>query len=663
MIAKIIPATRISFGKNQEFSYSVPKNLQGQIQIGMIVNVPFGKRDELGVVRDLLKSEKTAYPLKPVKSIVWIEQVFTDKLSELSKFISETYLVSLGLVIKAIITKFATRPKMIERFVKVERYNPSFKLSDDQTNALAEILEYKNRSKLFLLHGVTGSGKTEIYIQVIQDLLKQGKQALVMVPEIALTPQTLARFAERFDQNDIVVVHSKISYGQKFLIWQKVFRGEAKILIGPRSSIFAPFKNLGVIVIDEEHDSSYKQFDQNPRYHAREVACKLSEIWDCPLVMGDATPTVETYFASQTLDTNRKPVTKLELSNRIKQELPPVTLVDMRQEAKMGNFSIFSESLVKEIEKELALNHQIILFLNRRGTATSMICKDCGSLSMCKSCAVPLVYHQSNQKLECHHCNKKYNIPIKCAKCQSHKLRFMGTGTERVEKEIQRVFTQARVRRIDRDAITKRLELENLYHDFRSHKFDILVGTQLLAKGWDLSQVGLIGVINADTILQLPDFRSNERTFQLITQVAGRTGRGDFPGKVILQTYNPENFAIQAALKHDYKKFFETEIVHRKEFNYPPFSKLIKLTTKHYNEKIAWAKAEQIAESLKSAEGVEILGPSAAFIPRMRGQYIIYVIIKILAGEKQQLAFQNIKKKLTKLPVEWSIDVDPDSLL
>jgi len=698
--AQIIPATRISMDKNQVFSYAIPESLKDKLKPGYIVEIPFGNRTVAGVVTQITKAQPVMYKLKEVHKILWDEAVFTPQLFELAKFISGKYLVSLGLVVKTIITKKAPRAKQIEKFLDIVRQEQNHKLTDPQEQSLVEILDSKSQARTFLLHGVTGSGKTEVYIQVIQKLLKEKKQSLVLVPEIALTPQTLARFSARFKNQEIGVIHSKISYGQKYLIWSKVFTGEIKILIGPRSAIFAPFKNLGLIVIDEEHDSSYKQFDQSPRFHTREVAGKLSEIWNCPVILGDATPSVETFYNAQLGRYGY-----LELASRINQALPPVKLVDMAEVARGGNFSIFSDQLISEMEVALKKQMQVILFINRRGMATGMMCGDCGKQLFCKSCQVTLVYHKNIHKLICHHCNRKYSVPITCAHCKSNKLKFTGTGTEKVEEHIQELFPKNIVKRLDKDTISTRVDLENFYEDFKNKKFDILVGTQIIAKGWDLSSVGLIGVVNSDTTLQFPDFRSNERTFQLITQVAGRTGRGEFPGRVVLQTYNPQNFAVQAAVTHDYVKFFEQEIQDRKDYGYPPFSQLIKLTYKSFNKNKAEEKAQDIVKNLRSfvipdpdkdgraglesghkevqnpktwipdparhryASGVaggqvrddkvEIIGPSPAFIPRVRGSYIYYVIIKV----KEPEALKNIKKILEQLPADWDIDVDPSTLL
>ena len=660
-IAEVIPATRIARGQSQVFTYAVPDGLVSGLAAGQVVEIPFGGRRVSGVVLAKKRVPRPAFPLKTISKILWQEPIFTEELLELAKFISENYLVSLGLVVKMMIARPAPRARDLDQLPPVARASEEISLNKDQQAAVETVLSQANRSFPALLHGVTGSGKTEVYIRIIQKLLKRDKQALILIPEIALTPQTLSRFAQRFDPKLIAVVHSRVSYGQKFLVWKKIFNGEVKILIGPRSALFAPFKNLGLIVIDEEHDSSFKQFDQNPKYHTREVAKKLSAVWSCPLILGDATPSVETYY--QALAGNLK---LLELKKRIKQEMPKVEAVDMREESRGGNFSIFSERLIGQIKVALSRNQQIILFINRRGAATALFCRDCGNLAFCRRCEVPLVYHRDIQKLVCHHCERRFEMFLQCGRCGGYRLKLSGTGTQKVEYEIKKMFPKIRVKRLDRDTVTKRKEFETLYRDFIEGRFDLLIGTQLLAKGWDLSRVGLIGIINADTILQLPDFRSNERTFQLITQVAGRAGRGDFPGRVVLQTYNPENFALRAAVNHDYQSFFKKEILDRKEFFYPPFSRLIKLTIKHSQLEKALEKAESVAAGLQKVPGLSsgsVLGPAPAFIPKVRGRFVVYVIIKVPVDNLVLDIPRPLKDFLNSLGPEWDIDVDPDTLL
>jgi len=662
MNVKVIPATRIGGNREQKFTYHVPDSLSGHIKIGQTVEIPFGKRTIFGIVAEILddNGEQPSYTLKDVVSIKTAEALFTPQLFALADYISQEYLTPLGLVVKAMMTKPAVRAVANQRPASLPN-SKQIELNEQQQSAVDILEKSFGKPEIFLLHGVTGSGKTEVYLKIIEKLLTQGKQSLIMVPEIALTPQTLSRIESRFPADIIEVVHSRISYGQKFIIWKNIFEGKTKILIGPRSALFAPFVDLGLIVMDEEHDPSFKQFDQNPKYHSRFVAGKLSKLWNCPLLFSDATPSLESYFA-----TEHGQATKIELTTRPSQEMPQVKLVDMREETKAGNFNIFSEILIKKMESALEKGRQVILFINRRGTATSMLCQDCGELVYCQSCQVPLVFHNAKRKLVCHHCGRNYDVPITCGKCGSQRLKFSGTGTEKVEFLISKIFPQYQVARLDRDNITKKSEFEKFYSEFMSGKFQILVGTQMIAKGWDLSGVSLIGVINADTTLSLPDFRSNERTFQLVTQVSGRAGRGSFPGEVILQTHSPENFAIRAATKHNYKEFYEQEIEQRQKFDYPPISRLIKLTTKGRSQDKAMESGRQVVAGLKSilSGGKDIvLGPSPAFIPRVRGSFIVYVIIKLENHEKSLSSNSNLRKFLLNLSPEWDVDVDPDSTL
>lgn len=656
-IAQIIPAANMPRKQDSVFSYGIPEAMQGKIRPGMIVEIPLRKQAVPGVVA-AVTDELPDFPVRPIIRVLWEAPVFTPQLLALARFISDYYLASLGLVVKLAITRPARRAHLMARAAAAPSAAPH--LTDEQENAVRTVLAEK-KAQTYLLHGVTGSGKTEVYLHAAEQKIREGKQVLILVPEIALTPQTLARFSARFDPKSVAVVHSKLSYGQKYLIWKGAYEGTIKVIIGPRSALFAPFTSLGLIVMDEEHESSFKQFDQNPKFHSRTVAEKLSQLWNCPLVLGDATPSVETYYAAET-----GRIKKLELTHRIYQEMPPVQLVDMREETRAGNFTIYSRILLEEMREALGKKQQVILFINRRGTATSVQCSDCGNLMMCTRCTVPLVYHRDRQDLECHHCQRTYPIPASCPVCGSVKLKFFGTGTEKVETTIRELYPQARVKRLDRDAVSSKSELEALYEDFISKKFDILVGTQMIAKGWDLASVGLIGVVNADTILSFPDFHSNERTFQLATQVAGRTGRGQFPGRVVLQTYNPDNFAIRAAVKHDYRAFYEREIADRREFGYPPFTRLVKLTLEHTKQEKLLQMTQDLIDLIKQKTGIpheSVIGQSPAFIPRVRGRYGVYVILKLPPVTGDRSVPETLARFLSSLHPGWDIDIDPDTIL
>lgn len=508
---------------------------------------------------------------------------------------------------------------------------------------------------VFLLYGVTGSGKTEIYLRALAECVAQGKRGICLVPEIALTPQTIERFASRFPGR-VAVLHSGLSLGEQFDEWYRIKECGCDVVIGPRSALFAPQPDLGLIIIDEEHEWTYKQSDKSPRYHARDVAIKLAVRNGAVVILGSATPDVESFYKAQ-----RGEYQLIELKERITPvgpaPLPEVEIVDMRSELKAGNRGLFSRCLTEAIKEALDNREQVILFLNRRGTATFVQCRACDFVFNCKHCTAALTYHSATQKLMCHHCRFSTSSPVVCPICGSHRLRFMGVGTQKVEDEVKRLFPQARVLRWDRDVTPSQRAHEELLKKFRSREADILVGTQMIAKGLDLPQVTLAGVVSADTGLNLPDFRAGERTFQLLCQVAGRAGRGFTPGRVIIQTYSPEHYAIQAASKHDYLAFYAQEIEYRRKFGYPPFSRLARLTFTHTNE-IACHREAQRVKRLLSAEaerravpGFRLIGPAPAFIPRVRGHYQWQII---LCGSDLSDFLSDIA-----LPRGWVLDIDP----
>ena len=429
----------------------------------------------------------------------------------------------------------------------------------------------KDKYNKFLIHGVTGSGKTEIYLQLVEQILMDGKDSIVLVPEISLTPQTIDRFVGRF--GDLVaVLHSRLSYGERFDQWRRIKEGKVKIVVGARSAVFAPFNNLGLIIIDEEHESTYKS-SQNPKYNTIEVASKRADIENGFLVMGSATPSLETYYNSLNGD-----ILLLELAERVNNyKLPEVKVIDMRVELNKGNKSIFSEILYNAIGENLENGKQTILFLNRRGFSTFVSCRKCGYVVKCKDCDIPMTFHRNINKLKCHYCGLAINPPNVCPVCKSNYIKYFGIGTEKVEELTKELFPQARIVRMDMDTTTQKGSHEKILNDMKEGKIDILIGTQMISKGLDFKDVTLVGIIAADTSLNLPDFRSPERTFQLVTQVAGRAGRGEYSGEVIIQTYNPDHYSINFSKNHDYLGFFQTENALRKEFLYPPYIKLISL--------------------------------------------------------------------------------------
>lgn len=512
--------------------------------------------------------------------------------------------------------------------------------------------------RAFLLYGVTGSGKTEIYLQSLAETIKKGKRGIVLVPEIALTPQTIERFASRFPGR-VAILHSHLSLGEQFDEWWRIKNGEVDVVIGPRSALFAPQPDLGIIIIDEEHEWTYKQQEQSPRYHARKVAIEMSRQMGCIVVMGSATPDIETYY--QAREGN---IHLLQLSERVtpveNAPLPDVTVIDMRQELKEGNRSIFSRALTTAIDRTLENHEQAILFLNRRGTSTFIQCRNCGYVIKCRRCETPLTYHLNTEELLCHRCNYHTSVPQICPKCSSRRIRFLGLGTEKLEQEIRMAFPLAKVLRWDRDVTRGRYSHQRILDRFRSHEADILVGTQMVTKGLDLPLVTLVGVINADLNLHLPDFRSGERTFQLLSQVAGRAGRGPAKGQVIIQTYNPDHYAIQSAAEHNYTLFYEQEIKFRRQFREPPFYQFADLTFTNTNDNRCAEAASKMAKRIKEERdrlgisGMELIGPAPAYIHRLRGRYRWKLIIRGIELSSFLLQFP--------LPPGCTVDIDPVGL-
>jgi primosomal protein N' (replication factor Y) len=517
----------------------------------------------------------------------------------------------------------------------------------------------RGNAQVFLLHGVTGSGKTEVYLQALAEAVRLGKRGIVLVPEIALTPQTIERFAARFPHR-VAVLHSKLSLGEQFDEWQRIKEGEFDVVIGPRSAIFAPQSDLGLIIIDEEHEWTYKQHDKSPRYHTREVAIKLAELTGAVVILGSATPDVETFYHAQRGDYHL-----LQLPGRVTPRdgsaLPKVEVVDLREELKAGNRSLFSRSLSQAMSQAVANNEQVILFLNRRGAATFIQCRSCGFVLRCRRCEVPLTYHLAENNLVCHQCNARMPVPESCPRCTRQRIKFLGLGTQKLEQEVGQSFPQARQLRWDSDVTRGRHSHDEILGKFRAHQTDILIGTQMIAKGLDLPLVTLVGVVSADTALNLPDFRAGERTFQLLSQVAGRAGRGTLGGKVIIQTYTPEHYAIQAASRHDYASFYDKEIDYRRQLHNPPFARLACLIYSHSNDILCLREAERMKRLLtqeidsKGIADIELIGPAPAFIHRLRGRFRWQLILR---GSELSAFLSPIT-----FPQGWTIDIDPLGLV
>ncbi len=561
-----------------------------------------------------------------------ILQYFLDgKQTSIPKATLKESLVTTDSPIKALIEKGQLVEKDIEIYrdphsEQTFKKTTSLPLTEEQSIAITPILNSieKESHKTFLLYGVTGSGKTEVYLQSIEEVIKQGKQAIVLVPEISLTPQMVDRFKGRFGSS-VAVLHSGLSIGEKYDEWRKIHRKEVNVVVGARSAIFAPFNNLGIIIIDEEHESSYKQ-EENPRYHARDVAINRAQYHNCPVVLGSATPTLESFARA------KKGVYQLlTLSKRMNdREMPLVKIIDMREELREGNRSMFSTVLFEKLQDRLQKGEQIVLFLNRRGFSTFVMCRDCGYVVNCPDCDISLTYHRSQNVLKCHYCGYEEQVVKECPSCQSDHIRFFGTGTQKVEEEIGKLLPEARIIRMDVDTTSRKGAHEKLLTAFGEGKADILLGTKMIAKGLDFPKVTLVGVLTADTILNLPDFRSSEKTFQLLTQVSGRAGRHELPGEVVIQTYTPEHYSVELASHHNYDDFYQKEMGFRKILQYPPFFYITLLTISHPEITKVVSVTERITTFLSTNLSNQsiVLGPVASPIPRIKNRYRYQCMIK-----------------------------------
>ncbi len=505
-----------------------------------------------------------------------------------------------------------------------------------------------------LLHGVTGSGKTEVYLQALAAIIAQGKRGIVLVPEIALTAQAILRFVGRFPDR-VAIIHSELSDGERYDEWRRIRSGKVDVVIGSRSALFSPLPDLGLIILDEEHEPAYKQNQPKPTYHARDAAIFLGQLLHIPVVLGSATPSVESFFHAE-----RGEYQLVELHNRIGADLPPVEVIDLRNELHAGNTSIFSRRLQSELEQVLNKGQQAILYLNRRGAASCILCRECGFVAMCDHCDMPLTYHSTERILLCHYCNGQSRILHFCPQCNSPSIRYFGLGTEKVEDTIARHFPSARLLRWDRDTAKHRRAHEQLLDRFANREADILVGTQMIAKGLDLPGVTLVGVISADIALMLPDFSASERAFTLLTQVAGRAGRGEEAGRVIIQTFNPQHFCIDAASRHDYHEFYAAEIEARRRYGYPPFRQFVKFTYSHENRRRAQNEALLLRETLDQLidrlglEQTDIVGPAPAVMERIRGKYRWQMIAR---GPDLHPLLRVIDTP------GWEVDIDPVSTM
>lgn len=633
------------------------------------------KEKNLNFVRCLINKDK-------LKDDIQNKKIKSDKQIRILEFLiknGDTHTTDLALLTDTSVAIIKTLCKnnyleIIEK--KVERdpfQNKKIQKTDnlvliqEQNNAYNAISDsiddYMNSE--FLLYGITGSGKTEIYLQLIQKVLKMGKSSIVLVPEISLTPQTVDRFISRFGQEQVAVLHSKLSNGERFDQWQKIKNGKAKIIIGARSAIFAPVEELGIIIIDEEHDSSYKS-EMTPKYNAKHIARYLAKKYNIPLVYGSATPDIDTYYKAQKGDIELLTLTKRANNSN----LPNIEIVDLRQELINGNRSMISNKLYNEIQENLKIKKQTILFLNRRGFSTFVMCRDCGYTAKCKHCNITLTYHAKGEKLKCHYCGYEEKVIKKCPECTSENIRYFGTGTQKLETEINKLFPNATTIRMDVDTVSKKNSHEDILNKFKNENIDILIGTQMVVKGHHFPNVTLVGVIAADGSLNIDDFRAPEKTFQILTQVSGRAGREKLSGKVIIQTYNPDNYAIEFSKKQDYNLFYDTEIVLRKQLKYPPFCDIILIGFSSENEQKIQQVSDKIHKYLKNKieqDNIPIIlyKPIPSPIDKIKNKYRWRMIIKCKFGENIiQILNKCINDTNSKnSDVRVSIDLNPINML
>ncbi|MGI6728158.1 MAG: replication restart helicase PriA [Anaerovoracaceae bacterium] len=638
------------------------------------VYVPFAKGNRIREAYVYSITDRLPEDIKGLKYIIKKDSdiSLSPLTMELCGWMRERYFCRYIDAVKCFIPagKSPKRRKTTNLFKNVtEEAKPITVLTTEQKEALEQIRPYihTDTHRVFLIHGVTNSGKTEVYMQVIGDCIARGKTAIMLVPEISLTAQTIQRFIGRFGSENIAVLHSKLTSGERYDQWMRIKQGKVKIVIGARSAVFAPFDNIGIIILDEEHETTYKS-DMTPKYDTAEVAIRRASLYNGVVLLGSATPSLETSYRADLGKFQR-----IQLTKRYNQvPLPIMKIVDMREELLKGNKSIFSIELYREIKKNIEEKKQVILFLNRRGYSAFLSCRSCGYVMRCKECNISLTYHKAEGEGICHYCGYKEKVPVICPECGSKYIKHFGTGTEKVEEMAAEVFPKAVIDRLDMDAAKRKGSTERILSRFAKGKTDILIGTQLVAKGLDFANVGLVGIISADISLNIPDYRSSERTFQLITQAAGRAGRRECQGKVVIQTYTPKHYAIQTAAMQNYKTFYDTEIIIRKQIGYPPFSDLIQVILSADSQEEAELGAERIKEDFLQQIGNNhynyVLGPKPAPLNKVNGLFRYQIVIKCLPQywELYKKVLINIKKKIIiERKKEWfiSIDVNPYGFL
>ncbi|HIQ89078.1 TPA: primosomal protein N' [Candidatus Galligastranaerophilus faecipullorum] len=654
------------------FSYLIPDSMRSDIKIGQPVSVPFGpKRKIKGYIAGFSNYLEEGIKAKYIDEILDTEPLFTLEYLKLLEWVANYYFCDLPTVLKTALpqkffeknVKNYRKPRKENAALQKNEENKEHKLSPEQQKVYEEIKHVNAPNSL--LYGITGSGKTEIYFKLIEDTIKEGKNVLFMAPEIALVSQLTMRTIKRFGADKVAIWHSSISEAEKYSVWQKLRQNEIKILFGARSAVFAPIKNLGLIIIDEEHDTSYKQTMPNPRYCAKHVAKELAKLHGAKIISGSATPDVESFWEAQ--NTN----SLFELKNRYNNaQLPDVSIVDMKSERIDGNLGIFSRTLINRTKETIERGEQVIFLINRRGFSTYTQCMECAQVLECKKCAIPLIYHSQTNSWRCHYCGYEVKHP-KCENCGSEELENFGTGSQRVEEIAKKIFEGMSVARLDSDSLNKKNEHIEILQKFQNGGINILIGTQMIAKGLDNPNVTLVGVINADLSFNLPDYRSSERGFSLLTQVAGRSGRGGHKGKVIFQTYNPQNLFLQKAKEQDYISFFEKEKELRQEYDYPPYSKIIRIIISSKEEFKAehacleiTTHLENYIKKLSLDERIIVLGPTPCVIGKIRGEWRYNILIKNKLEQKgHDTVLGFLRKIILPNDIKMITDVDPSDIL
>ncbi|MDD4956543.1 MAG: primosomal protein N' [Candidatus Omnitrophica bacterium] len=650
---------------DRTFQYKITGKESFPPELGKRVKVPFRNYQKTGYIVALEDAPQVESP-REVIDVIDEQPVLSRELIALAGWIRDNYFCSMGEAIEAMLPGTIRRGKMTMRSrIKEEPRDVASSRphtpNTEQASVLREIRKClaKGAHEVFLLHGITGSGKTEIYLQAMEDVLSMGKSGVMLVPEISLTPQTVERFVSRFGDK-VAVLHSRMLESARFEEWERIKKGEARVVVGPRSAIFSPIKDPGLFIVDEEHEPSYKQEDA-PRYHARDVAIERGRLSGAPVILGSATPSLESYYMAM----NGK-CKLVELTQRIKeQELPRIKIVDMRMDfdTRVGK-TVISKVMSDVLQKDVHDRKQALIFLNRRGFSTFVLCPGCGGSVKCRKCDSPMVYHAEKGELICHYCNTRIVPPTKCPSCGKDELSYKGTGTQKVEKELRRIIPEARIARMDSDTMAKRGAHDRLLGDFKEHKIDVIVGTQMIAKGLDFPKVTMVGVVSADANLNLPDFRSGERTFDLITQVAGRAGRGDMGGEVVVQTFTPEHYAIAFSAKHDYHGFYAREMESRRELMLPPVVHIAKIMVRARKEEKAEKAAGDISCMIRrKMPDVDMLGPAPAPMLKLRGYYRWNILLR---GESREDLTRKLREVFAgtrkKTDVIVSVDIDPMSL-